>query len=94
VISAEALEDTSKTNLTAFLEAQGYKLASVAHITLFFSGKTDIHSHPALQHVCRRWCRRADVAAALRLGRTRPRQPDLLPQGNLQLPDAQRFEFC
>ena len=36
VITAEALEDMSKTSLTAFLKAQGYKLSSVAHITLFF----------------------------------------------------------
>lgn len=36
VITAEALEETNKANLTAFLKAQGYKLSSVAHITLFF----------------------------------------------------------
>lgn len=36
VITAEALDDMSKTSLTAFLKAQGYKLSSVAHLTLFF----------------------------------------------------------
>jgi hypothetical protein len=36
VISVEALNATSRLGLVAFLERQGYKLSSVAHITLFF----------------------------------------------------------